>query len=60
MIKVLLAAIVLSFAAVMPSFGPGMVTDGKPRAYTICAQVGAGQSPPAGPYTDSVLVTVNF
>ena len=41
-------------------FAPGIVTDAKPRAYTICARVGAGQSPSAGPYTDSVLVTVNF
>jgi spore coat protein U-like protein len=39
---------------------PGAVEDRKPRAYRICGQVGAGQSPPAGSYTDTVVVTVNF
>ena len=39
---------------------PGGVADRNPRAYRICGQVGAGQSPPAGGYTDTVVVTVNF
>jgi spore coat protein U-like protein len=39
---------------------PGAAADRKPRAYRICGQVGAGQSPPAGSYLDTVVVTVNF
>lgn len=41
-------------------FAPGAVADRKPHAYRICGQVGGGQSPPAGSYTDTVVVTVNF
>lgn len=39
---------------------PGAVGDRKPRDYRICGQVGAGQSPSAGSYSDTVVVTVNF
>lgn len=41
-------------------FVPGAAPGKNVRSYSICAQVAAGQSLPAGGYDDIVLVTVNF
>lgn len=41
-------------------FVPGSAPDRSVRNYSICAQVAAGQSLPAGSYADIVLATVNF
>jgi len=42
------------------STSPGAVEDRVPRAYRIRGQAGVGQSPSAGRYTDTVVVTLNF
>jgi spore coat protein U-like protein len=39
---------------------PGAAPDKNVRSYSICGQVFAGQSLPAGGYADTILVTVNF